>query len=143
MAVKQGAANMTRKPSASEREKIGKKERTIDMEKAANLAPVWEQFPGIADDLPVLAAEYISINQQVKELEDRKKEIRELVETIHQTADEPVIAGDFFVCEMVTSHTAKKVDPKLLLQHGVSMETIDASYTGGTPFKYLQVRSRG
>lgn len=142
MAVKQGAANMTRKASGTEKKKLAKGERMVSMAEAENLATTYEQLPGLADDLPGLAAEYIGLNQEIAAANSRKEEISATVKVIHSTADVPMITGDFFVTEMVTSHRPRKLDPKLLLEAGVDIETIEACYTGGDDYQYLQIRAR-
>lgn len=102
----------------------------------------WEQLPGLADDLPGLAAEYLALNEQAKGIDARKKELQEAIKAVHTAATLDVIGGDFFVCEMVTSHKPKKLDKMLLLECGVDMEVIDACMAGGEEYTYLTVRPR-
>lgn len=130
---------MVRKASGTEKDKM---KRMVDMDTAANLAPSYEQLPGLADELPNLAGEYLGINEQIAVLDKRKKEIQATVKAIHAEAEAPIITGDFFVCEMVTSHTTRKLDPKLLLTKGVAIDVIESAYTGGEAFQYLQIRPR-
>lgn len=130
-----------RQPSAREKKDLAKVRQ--QQEDAAAKGVQLADLPiGIVGDLPQLAAEYIALNQQAKEIDDRKTELKEKIQEIHRLTDAPVIAGDFFVCEMVTSRRPKKVEPRLLLSAGVTMDIIEAATVGGDEYRYLQVRGR-
>lgn len=135
MSVKKGPANLSRKPSKTE-------ERMLAQSRKDNLTPMWEQFPGLADDLPTKAAEYISLNAQIKECESRKEELKLEIEAIRLACQEEAISGDFFVVERVKSHSPKKLSADKLVEHGVELDVIDECYVGGTEYEYTQVRLR-
>lgn len=102
-------------------------------------APSWDRFPGIMDEMPLLAAEYLALNTQAAEIEQRKKEIREWCEAKLLDVGEPIIQGDFFVTETITSHRPKKLSPERLLGHGVKLDVINGSYEGGDAYTYVKI----
>jgi len=131
------AQQHVRKMTSSEQEAVRKKRQLTEAD-----APSWDRFPGAADNLPVLAAEYLALNEQVKELELRKKELREAVEEIHLNLEETSIRGDFFLSEVVSTRTGRKLSPTKLLERGVHMNIIEESYEGGEPYTYLRISAR-
>lgn len=135
---------MSRKASGTEKEKLGKAKGQMKKGEyaPAELTTTWDRFPGIADDLPTLAAEYILKNQEIAAAEKRKSELKNEIETIQAECREKVLAGDFFVVERVTAHSPRKLSETKLLENGVNLDTINKSYEGGVKYEYTQVRSR-
>ena len=106
-------------------------------------APSVERFPGILDDMPALAAEYLTLNEEAARIEKRKKEIRDWVEEKLVEVTEPIVQGDFFVAEVITSHKPKRISPERLLENGVQMAIIEDSYIGGEDFHYIKIWAKG
>jgi len=131
-----------RKITASEKKAKAAKTQSRTKELTESDAPSVERFPGLLDDMPELAAEYLSLNAEGSKIEARKKEIREQFEEMLLSAGEPIVQGDFFVTEVVTSHKAKKLSPEKLLEHGVKMPVIEACYEGGEEFSYIKVSAK-
>lgn len=103
------------------------------------MAPSWDRLGGLADSLPDLAAEYLVISAQIRELEARKTEIRKMIETIIIESCEPDIRGDFFLVETVVSHRPKRLSETKLLEAGIEMEVIEYAREGGEEYTYVKV----
>lgn len=137
--------------------------------------PSWDRFPGLTaeledeideygdpvtvsvDDLPELAAEYMALNQSVKEAEERKKAITKRVKALVEASGEKRIGGDFFITERVDSRTPRKlsmtkiqetipvkmveleIDPELISQ---VVAEFDNCYEDGGPYSYVKISPR-
>lgn len=128
------------KPAEKKAKAKSTKARNTELTEAD--APSCDRFPGIMDNLPELAAEYLSLNIEVNNIEARKKQIREIVEDMHANAQEPVVQGDFFVSEVVFSHSPKKLSPTRLLENGVAMGIIEDSYDPVNEFSYIKISAK-
>ena len=133
----------TIKPSEKRRTQSRRKELT-----EAD-APSVERFPGIlvgredgVDDMPTLSAEYLSLHAEGTRIEARKKEIREIFEGMLVEAGEAIVQGDFFVTEVVTSHSPKKLSDTRLLEEGVNIEVINNCWVGGEEFCFIKISAK-
>jgi hypothetical protein len=119
---------------------IKPKEREAIMKKsAADAAPHITEYPDLVDVLPDLCVEYRKYHLQAKEGEEKKKELAPQIEGLLEAVGAKRIRGSSWQVTRVDGGYVESLDPKLLLEHGVSIETI-AACTVKTPKKgYIQV----
>lgn len=133
--------NGERVASGKEKKSLAKIKEQIDTV-AAQAAP-WDSFPEeVTGELPGYAAEYISINADIAALERRKEELKESIKGVVALTGEHAVGGEFFVTEMVLSRRPRRVNERLLLAEGITMEVIERCTIGGEEYRYLQVRAK-
>lgn len=110
---------------------------------------LWSDYGEALEDLPGLAAEVLSINRQIKELEASKdalrKTMQELMEEVKSDESWTVRdEGTDWVATYIKPKPGKKLVPELLLQAGVRKEQLAKGYKV-VPAKdpYVQVRTKG
>ena len=93
-------------------------------ERESNARPI-ENFPELLDVLPGLVDEYLEIQAQAKELENRRKELSEEISPLLIAVDHNSIRGDGWNVIRSCQHR-KTILAERLLAKGVSSEIIKA-----------------
>lgn len=122
-----------------------------------DVAPSWDRFPGTSivveedddtettytmNDLPALAAEYLTLGQEVKEREARKKSIQMITEGLLREAEGKEVQqvrGDFFLASRYLTHAPDKISDTRLLEQGVEMEVIEAATVKGKEYYVTKI----
>ena len=132
------AAEAVRKLKPAEKERLKKAGKsTAPFEEESRARPL-SDFPDLEDVLPDLIAEYRQLQETIKAAEARKKEIADDAKILLEGAEAESITGDGWNCCVVRQERSS-LKKELLLQHGVSMDVIDAS-TETKESSYIQVR---
>lgn len=103
----------------------------------ANARRIWE-FPELADVLPDICIRYREIVDEANKLEAERKELSSQIMPLMNAVEQRTILGDTWVA--VKARGSKTgISETLLLEAGVSMETIEACRKT-VKYDYIQVR---
>lgn len=103
-------------------------------------SPHITQFPDLVDVLPDMCAEYRSISDQMKALEDRKRELGSDIKALMDAAEVTSVRGDGWVAIRSRDTETHKLNPEKLLKAGVGWEVLNACTDTTPKAGYVQVK---
>lgn len=107
----------------------------------ADQTPHITRYPDLVDILPDMAVEYRALSDQIKQLEDRKKELGTELKALMDAAEATSIRGDGWVVTRSRDTETNKLSPELLLKAGVGYEILNACTITEKRAGYVQVKA--